>query len=474
VVACDAIYNFVGFKSRFDMKYKTLLCAAVIILSCGFSLGQTQYKVLWSFAGSPNDGATPLSNLVIDRAGSLYGTTERGGTTPSCAGCGTVFKLSPGSDGTWAETILYNFCSDFNTLLCLDGSLPKAGLIIDAKGNLYGTTSSGGANACPFIQGGCGTVFELSPPSFPSDSWTETVLYNFCENYENSTCLDGALPVSQLTLDALGNLYGTTPTGGTGGSSGGCCAGGTVFELSLSAGGWTETVLHNFCAAGGICADGLAPQAGVTFDKLDNLYGTTERGGDYRNLGALYKLAPGSNGWTETVLRTSKQSQASYPLGTVSIDPFGNLYSTFSSLAGQIGGGGVFRLGPHGGGVDFSFSSDGSNGNMPAAGVLIDSKHPALYGTTETGGANNAGTVFKMVAPAQETVMYSFCSQPSCADGLGPLASLVEDASGNLYGTTKLGGANNQGAVFEIVQSIPKEKASQHPPVWPTILPSKK
>jgi uncharacterized repeat protein (TIGR03803 family) len=164
---------------------------------------------------------------------------------------------------------------------------------------------------------------------------------------------------------------------------------------------------------------------------------------------------------------------ASSPLGTVSIDPVGNLYSTFSSLAGQIGGGGVFRLRPNGGGVDFLFSGNGSNGNMPAAGVLIDSKHPALYGTTGLGGVNNAGTVFKMVAPAQETVLYSFCSQPSCTDGLGPLASLIEDASGNLYGTTKLGGANNQGVVFEIVQSLPKQKALQRRPVWHAILPSK-
>jgi uncharacterized repeat protein (TIGR03803 family) len=451
------------------MESKTFLCASLIVLSCSFAIAQTQYEVLWSFAGSPNDGAMPLSNLVIDRAGNLYGTTERGGATPSCAGCGTVFKLSPGSDGTWSETILYNFCSDFNTVLCLDGSLPKAGLIFDAKGNLYGTTSSGGANACPFIQGGCGTVFELSRPSSPSESWTETVLYNFCANYENSTCLDGAVPVAQLTFDAMGKLYGTTPTGGTGGSSGGCCEGGTVFELSPGSGGWTETVLHNFCAAGGICADGLGPQAGVTFDKLGNLYGTTERGGDYRNLGTLYKLAPGSNGWTETVLRTSKQSLASFPLGTVSIDPLGNIYSTFS-LGGQ-GFGGLFSLRSHGGGTEFSFN--GNDGDGPTAGVLIDAKRGTLYGTT-SGGDSFLGTVFKMVAPAQLTVLYNFCSQPNCVDGEGPFASLIEDTSGNLYGTTKLGGANNQGVVFEIVQSFPKQQPAQRRPPWHTILPPKK
>jgi len=101
-------------------------------------------------------------NLVFDRAGNLYGTTRLGGATPSCSGCGTVFKLSPNSDGTWTEAILYNFCSDD---LCQDGTPPVAGLIFDANGNLYGTTSTGGAPPCP--PGTCGTVFEMSSPSLP-------------------------------------------------------------------------------------------------------------------------------------------------------------------------------------------------------------------------------------------------------------------------------------------------------------------
>lgn len=443
----------------------TALCAGIILLSCGFAVGQAQYKVLWSFAGSPNDGVSPLGNLLFDRAGNLYGTTVGGGssTAPGClGGCGTAFKLSRHSGGTWTETILYNFCS---SNMCLDGAGPKAGLIFDAGGNLYGTTSAGGAY-------GYGTVFELSAPSSPSDSWTETVLYSFCANYENSTCLDGADPLSQLTFDATGNLYGTTATGGAGGTSGGCCEGGTVFELSQGGGGWTETVLNNFCAGGGICADGEAPQAGVTFDKLGNLYGTTTAGGDFQGRGTVYKLSPGANGWTETVLRTSKQSLAAAPLGTVSIDPLGNLYSTFSRGGQSPGVGGVFRIGLQGGGAEFSFN--GNNGYYPAAGVLIDSKHRALYGTTLGGGTNDFGTVFNMVAPAQESVLYSFCSQPNCTDGSQPVASLVEDKAGNLYGTTRQGGTNNQGVVFEIVQSFPKQKASQRPPVWHTILPSKK
>jgi uncharacterized repeat protein (TIGR03803 family) len=443
------------------MKRSTALLITITMLSCGFAVGQ-EYKVLYSFDTRAGDGAQPVSDLVRDHAGNLYGTTKFGGSSTVCSStCGTVFKLSPNADGTWIEEILYNFCSESS---CQDGALPEAGLVFDSKGNLYGTTSAGGTHSY-------GTVFQLSPPSSPSDSWTETVLYSFCSNYQENTCLDGAAPLSQLTFDMFGDLYGTTSSGGTGGTSGGCCEGGTVFKLSPSGGGWTETVIYNFCTAGGICADGVAPQAGVTFDKYGNLYGTTIAGGDYRSNGTVYKLTPGQNGWTETVLQTSKQSLAAAPRGAVSIDQLGNLYSTFSAR-GQLGYGGLFRLGAHGGGTEFSFN--GSNGNMPAAGVLLDGKRSALYGTTEIGGVNNAGTIFTVTAPAQASVLYSFCSQSNCSDGQGPLASLLEDSSGNLYGTTKLGGANNQGVVFELVQSPVKQKVSQHPPVWHAILPGKK
>jgi uncharacterized repeat protein (TIGR03803 family) len=443
--------------------------AAMLVLGCGLAFGQTQYKVLWNF-GSSNDGSTPLGNVVFDHAGNLYGTTKLGGVTPFCTGCGTVFKLSPNSDGSWTETVLYNFCATLGTFSCLDGAFPVAGLIFDLKGNLYGTTSSGGANSCPFASGGCGTVFELSPPSSQGAPWTEAVLYSFCATYTNGTCLDGALPLGQLTFDATGDLFGTTSTGGTGGSSGGCCFGGTVFELSRSASQWTETVLHNFCANGGKCLDGVGPQAGVTLDRAGNLYGTTERGGDYQGKGVLYKLSPGTNGWTETVLLSSKQSLAAFPLGTVSIDPSGSVYSTFSS-GGQNGDGGVFRLGSHGAAVEFSFN--GNNGDGPTAGVLVDVSRGALFGTT-SGGLSFFGTIFKMTAPANLTVLYTFCSQLNCADGLEPMGTVTEDGFGNLYGTTKLGGANSQGVVFEIVQSFPKQKASRRPPVWHTVLPSTK
>jgi uncharacterized repeat protein (TIGR03803 family) len=449
---------------------KTLLCTAVIVLSCSFAFGQ-QYKVLWSFGGGPTDGEYPVSSLVFDRAGNLYGTTEGGGTSSACGfgGCGTLFQLAPNSDGTWNETVLYSFCTSYSSFFCLDGAYPRAGLVLDAAGNLYGTTQGGGSqSSCESGQNGCGTVFELSPPSSRGGSWTETVLHNFCIEGLGDQCLDGSSPVSQLTLDTSGNVYGTASTGGNGHSNGG-----TVFELSRGAGGWAETVLYNFCSRGqgAFCPDGSFPQAGVTFDKSGNLYGTTQLGGALHSQGAgtVYKFSDGPNGWTETVLGIVNPSFFEAPLGTVSVDPLGNLYSTFS-LGGQSGDGGVFRLVPHGHGSQFSFN--GNNGDGPTAGVFLDLKRSALYGTT-SGGASFFGTVFKIAAPEQLTVLYSFCSQPNCADGSGPFASLIEDESGNLYGTTKFGGANNLGVVFEIVQSPSGQKASQDLPVWRTILPSK-
>src|SRR5579859_5163238 len=154
---------------------KKALYLSLFILGCSSVLAQVQYKVLWSFGGSPSDGQHPLGSLIFDRAGNLYGTTFAGGTGVGVGG--TVFELSPNQEGSWSETILYNFCSN----QCMDGSEPEAGLVIDSAGNLYGTTYAGG-QPCPGFGGTCGTIFELSPPASPGGTWTESVLYNFCSN----------------------------------------------------------------------------------------------------------------------------------------------------------------------------------------------------------------------------------------------------------------------------------------------------
>ena len=220
--------------------------------------------VLYSFCAQTNcaDGANPGAALIMDEAENLYGTTPVGGANDR----GTVFELTPGG----RETVLYSFCAQTS---CVDGSTPLAALIVDKRGNLYGTTAAGGANNLSF-PGGVGTVFELMP------NGTETLPYSFCAQ---TNCTDGATPTAGLIMDKAGNLYGTTFHGG--GTSGD----GTMFELTP---GGTETVLYSFCAQTN-CADGALPQAGLIMDKAGNLYGTTVQGGANNFLGGVvFQLTP--------------------------------------------------------------------------------------------------------------------------------------------------------------------------------------
>jgi uncharacterized repeat protein (TIGR03803 family) len=406
------------------------------ILCCGLSVGQT-YKVLWNFGSVPNDGAGPVASLISDGAGNLYGTTIGGGTASE----GTVFELSPQNDGTRNETVLYNFCMLAN---CADGYEPQAGLIMDTVGNLYGTTYY---SLCTTGQGECaGTVFELSPPSQPGKSWTYSVLYTFCSVVMKGTgkCLDGSDPHSQLIFDATGSLYGTTVQGGTGHFLNGM-GGGVAFKLSPGTNGWTETVLYSFCilGQGDFCNDGASPQAGVSLDKSGNLVGTTEAGG-FGRMGVVYELSPGSNGWTEEVLYVSFNGGSYAP---VSFDSAGNLYSTTTNRGFQ------FNLKHH---VAHSISFSTPTGSNSRAGVLVDFQRNALFGTAAAQGANFAGTVWQVNLAGQMTPVYDFCSQPGCTDGSAPMAGLIEDRSGNLYGTTEHGGDITAcdgfgcGVVFEV------------------------
>jgi uncharacterized repeat protein (TIGR03803 family) len=236
---------------------KFFLAFAIVACVIGTAFGQTE-TVLYSFGAFPADGIGPTGGLLFDSAGNIYGTTNGGG--PYCGsdgGCGTVYELSPTSGGGWTETILHNFCSTGDQFTCLDGSHPFAGLIMDETGNLYGTTPTGGT-------GEWGTVFRLSPPSSGNGNWTETVLWNFEMASDN-----GYLPgYGKLNMDAKGNIYGTTTRGGTKNL-------GAVFELSpLGNGTYSFAILHSFSGP-----DGAVPQYGVAIDGSGNLYGTTENGG---------------------------------------------------------------------------------------------------------------------------------------------------------------------------------------------------
>jgi hypothetical protein len=280
-------------------------CLALLLMTCTLAFGQ-HYKVLYSFQGPKvGDGAYSNATLVHDNDGNLYGTTVAGGLS-GCnpyGSCGTAFELSPNPDGSWAETVLYEFCSNRVNGQCVDGQMPEGGLVMDSVGNLYGTTSEGGSNLCPGGQVGCGTVFELSQST--GGSWTETVLYDFCDQIVNNACLDGSAPVQgSLAIDATGNLFGATQTGGSGQSA--TVTGGTVFELSPILGSFTETVIYNFCVGGTnqVCPSGNWPSSGLTFDASGNLYGTTYTGGNAKSQagGVIYKLAPTAGGWDEAVL----------------------------------------------------------------------------------------------------------------------------------------------------------------------------
>jgi uncharacterized repeat protein (TIGR03803 family) len=395
------------------------------------------------FAFPSGDGAVPRSNVALDKTGNIYGTTSLGGncdpyTYDQTYGCGTVFELTLASDGKWNRKLLHQFARHSST----DGQNPTGGLIFDQSGNLFGTTSNGGAY-------GAGTVFELSPQA--DGTWTEQILYNFHGS------LDAAGPTGSLIFDAAGNLYGTTDWGGN------CVQGscyGTVFELSPSANGWTETVLYRF--TGG--SDGANPEAGLTFDSTGDLYGAAYDGGT-AGLGTVFMLSPRNNGWVESTLYsfTGQNGDGALPSCTLVFDGSGDLYGTTSKggLNGWSGPGTVFKLSPSGGvwkeGVIYTFKgqSDGAN---PTAGLVFDSSGD-LYGTTQNGGDSGnfgfgQGTVFKLSLTNgnwTKTNLYSFTGG---TDGANPQASLVLDGNGTVYGTASdqgfEGGVVGDGVVFSV------------------------
>jgi len=250
--------------------------------------------VLYAFLGA-SDGSDPSGNLVRDKKGNLFGTTEAGGDMAGCGGfgCGVVFEVTPES----RESVLYAFQGG------TDGAHPDGGVIADDAGNLYGTANDGGNFTCINGSSGCGVVFKVTPGG------AETVLYAF----QNG--VDGNVPAPGLIADNSGNFYGATSSGGTGNL-------GTVFEVSS---GGTETVLHSF--QGG--SDGGDPEAGVVMDRSGNLYGTTYDGGSAHchreGCGTVFKLAPDG---TETVLYALYGKHGVQPTASLLLGKHGFLYGT--------------------------------------------------------------------------------------------------------------------------------------------------
>jgi uncharacterized repeat protein (TIGR03803 family) len=352
--------------------YKTNGCSS----GCGtvFALvpkagGGVSFQVLYQFLGGTNDGASPIGNLAMDSAGNLYGATAFGGVRQACPiGCGTAFKLSRGTDGQWTESIIQFFSFAV-------GTIPQAGLTIDASGNLYGTTSSG-AN-------GYGSVYKLTPNV--NGTWSETVLYKFLGQP------DGEISRAEVTLDTAGNVYGTTTTGGS-------SSDGIVFQLVRSATGeWTENVLYDF-----VSTVGCTPVAPVWIDSAGNLYGTAA-GCGVNNAGAVYELSPGSEGWTET---------------------------TIHSFGGPL------------------------DGALPQSPLTPD-KGGNLWGTTLFGGAENCGTVYVLMRGADgswtEYKVYTFVYWgDGSTNASEPFSGVTFGDGKTMYGTSALGGTFDEGSIYQV------------------------
>jgi uncharacterized repeat protein (TIGR03803 family) len=364
------------------------------------------------------DGGEPQAGLSMDRAGNFYGTASTGGNTGgACSnrnphGCGTVFKLSRRGSG-WVFTTLYSFSGS-------DGANPQARVVVGPDGSLYGTTTYGGnANV--------GVVFNLRPPPVPckttSCPWKENVLYTF----QGST--DGAEPTfGDLVFDGAGNIYGTTPHGGQGSN-------GTVYKLTHSNGGWTESVVYRF--QGG--HDGAIPYAGLAFDQAGNLWGATGFGGSY-NDGTIYQLVPSGGGWTENVVYVFHGgNDGANPYGGLIVDQSGNLYgATFGTNGTPVE---VYELTPTNGDWEFNVLHS-FNTNQGALAKLAMDAAGNLYGTVYSG----VPEVFRLTPSNGGWTLTGSWG----GEGSGPCGNVIFDGSGNLYTTTQGGGTDEIGLVFEI------------------------
>jgi uncharacterized repeat protein (TIGR03803 family) len=459
--------------------------------------GQWQLTSLYSFAGV-EDGANPNAGLTFDASGILYGTTMYGGSVQSCgphntSGCGTVFTLTSNGSGTWTEKILLIFNLD-------NGGVPQGGLVFDSAGNFYGTTFLGGSSYCncgtvyrmsPGSNGAwtqtslyefaggpdggqpngflvldrqgnlygtsfMGSVFEISPGSGPY--WSERTLHHFDSYFT---------PQTGVILDSAGNVFGTAPESfyyaDCFAQSSNCL--GTVFELSPSGQqSWNYVNLFSFPTG----KDGIYPATSLTPDGNGNYYGVTAFGGDYfcnvQGCGAVFQLSPlAGGGWSENVIYSLPNPFGAFgPGSALVLDGAGNLYGTFPTTYGsKCECGSVYELSRDANGTwqqnviyDFLGGKDGSDPYGP----LTLAANGGFYGTTAGGGGpNDYGTVYEVTPNSNgswtENVIYTFHG----TDGANPMSALVLDSDGNIYGTTIDGGIDTEvcfyggcGVVFEL------------------------
>jgi uncharacterized repeat protein (TIGR03803 family) len=393
------------------------------------SASKSYKDVLYSFQGSPTDGSHPTDALVFDNNGGLFGNTFAGGP----AHLGSVVKLKPAKKG-YSETVIYGFEGS------PDGAQPFSSPIIDQKGNIFGTTLEGGPTLCSSNSiSGCGTVFELVPTG---STYTERILYSFQGGS------DGYYPQGGLAADSSGALYGTT----SGGSSA-ACACGTVFKLTPSGSGYTESTIYTFQGF----PDAAYPVGTPLLDASGSIYGTTQQGGSASSClysgvmgcGAVYKLTPSGTSYNESIIYSLQGgADGANPIGGLISDRTGALYGT--TLFGGTGSctyygpgcGVVFRLTPSGSTYSESvlYTFQGGKDGWAQVAPLTAGKKGVLYGTTTAGTACNCGTVFKLKPSGDkytEELVYAF---QDGVDGSDPEGGVIAGPGGELFGTTVYGG----------------------------------
>ncbi len=419
----------------------SIIALAVLLLAATSSYAEGSLTPIKTFCSEANctDGSYGnYGNLTQDASGVLYGVTFNGGTTDN----GVVFSLAPDAGKTdWTYSVLYNFCSRAH---CRDGEIPVGTLVLGPDGSLYGVTEFGGD--------GEGVIFELTPNA-KHTKWKETVLHRFCKR---TNCKDGNSPRAGLTYlgaasgvpyDGVSPLYGTTYQGGKSGE-------GAVYELSFADGVASYNLIYDFCRREN-CLDGEGPVSPVVEDASGNLYGNTSTGGTSRNNGLVFKLTPQGDGtWHEKVLHDfcgeANCTDGASPQSGMIVDGSGNLFGT--TVAGGTPGKGIlFKLQPNSHyTVQYEFCSqaDCADGNGPR-GTLLLGADGALTGIA-AGGGKGGGVIYRFHHD-RYSVLHEFCTAEDCSEGNAPLDGVISDSSGNLYGMTGAGGANEKGTVYELV-----------------------
>lgn len=400
--------------SRFVCARRIAVVLSGLLAIFSFLVGASEqawsqtYKVIHNFTAKGKDGATPYAGPILDAQGNLLGTTYLGGGF----GGGAVYKLTP-NGSAWTYSTLYSLKN------IPDGAGPAFGsLALGANHALLGTTEGGGFFGTAFMVCACAS--------------REVVVHSF------GTGTDGAEPIGGLVFDSAGNFYGTTLLGGDSGN-------GTVFEGKRSQQGWTESVIYSF--TGG--TDAVNPVSGVSVDTQGNLYGTAPAGGT-NGVGAIYKLSRSGSKWTETVLYSFQGlDDGQNPVGGVIVDKGGNLYGTTFD-GGTNGGGTVYQLSPSSGGWNFTVLYGFTGGYGGPYNKLTFDAQGNLYGVTNGDGANGLGAVFKLSPDNTGWTLTDLHDFAGGDDGASPYGSVAVDTQGNVFGTAAVGGSDNQGLVFEI------------------------